>query len=427
MSELVAQPAIVPSTNAIRYPEFCWLLLANMAATSATYGFLVIVGIRIVELFPNQPLIFGAIGLVQAVPLVAVSLLGGHLADSSDRKQLLLFALAIQAISGMYLCYGLTLGSTDILYWVFPVMFWQGFARGLTSPATMSLEAELVPASAAISTATWSAGVFQASAVASPILAGTLCAWIGVQSAAFVVATFYLVGLFALLRIASRGAPIQIERESIKTSIQRGLQFVFSRRILWASMTLDLFAVFFGGAVAMMPLFAFQILHAGKFGTGCLIAAPLAGAFLTSMACLVRPPKARVGRMLLASVFAFGVCMIVFSISKSFWLSIIMLFLAGAFDGFSVVIRRSIIRLFSPNHMRGRVAAVNTIFVVSSNELGEFESGMAADLIGLVPSVAFGGVVSIAVVVFAACISPELRRLDFRELTKESLQNKFPI
>ena len=403
------------SHHAIAYPEYRALLVTNVASTIASYGFLLLIGHRIAEVF-RDPLIFGWIGLTQAVPALGVALLGGYLADSRDRRKLLLLTLVIQFGCGLTIWHAMGKSGETMLYWIFPAMFFQGLARGLTNPATIALESELVPPIGAVSAATWGAGSWQASAVVGPLMGGLVAEQIGNQPTALILASMYIIGALALLRIKSRGAPIQIIRESIFVSISGGLKFVFARRILWASMALDLFAVFFGGAVAMLPLYAEKILHLDKSGTGFLMAVPLGGAFITSIFCAARPPRGRVGKLLLGSVFAFGVCMIIFGLSRNIYLASIALFLSGSFDGISVVIRRSILRLFSPNHMRGRLAAVNSIFIVASNELGEFESGTTAWLIGLVPSIIMGGVVTLCIVTIVALVSPEIRNLDFRDI-----------
>ena len=294
-------------------------------------------------------------------------------------------------------------------------MFFLGVARGFAEPALTSLEAQLVPRSAAVSAATWGTLVWHACAVVAPVLAGTLVALAG-MSATFGASIFFgVLAWFFLLRIKSKPVPRVVNDESIIESLTAGWRFVAKKQILWTAMALDLFAVLFGGAVAMLPLFARHVLHVDAVWLGFLNAAPYFGALVTAFLCMRYPPKAKAGIKLLTSVFGFGICMIVFALSTNLALSMVALFAAGMLDGLSVVIRKAILRLYSPDHMRGRVAAVSSIFVGASNELGELESGLAAHYLGLVRSVWIGGIATLAVVSGVTLVGRELREFDMEK------------
>jgi MFS family permease len=369
--------------------------------------------------FPNAPLYLGYLGLVQAIPALSLAIIGGHFADKFDRRNLLRYTLALQLLSVLGMAAASTLSGYSLLAAIYLCMFWLGVARGFSEPTMPSIEAQIVPRMAAVSAATWTTVVWHACAVIAPLLAGTLIAWVG-SSAAFACSiAFALLALVLVSKIRPKPHAALRHQESLSESITAGWKFVLNRQILWTSMVLDLFAVLFGGAIAMLPLFAKHVLFVGPVGLGFLSAAPMSGALLCALVCIRFPPRGRAGRVLLVSVFGFGVCMIVFALSTNFYLSCLALFLSGVLDGVSVVIRKSILRLYSPDHMRGRIAAVNSIFIGASNELGELESGVAAHLLGLVPSVWIGGVATLTIVLGVAIFGGELRRFDLRTLRHE--------
>ena len=248
----------------------------------------------------------------------------------------------------------------------------------------------------------------------SPLLAGALIEYTENYAPFIAALVFSALSIGFVTWIQPKSLPVRDRQEPFAESITAGWRFVMKRPILWHSMALDLFAVLFGGAVAMLPLYAKHILNTGAIGLGMLNASPMLGALVCSILCIRFPPRAHAGKILLASIFGFGICMMVFALSKSLLLSIVALFFSGMLDGISVVIRKSILRLASPEAMRGRIAAVNSVFIGASNELGELESGVAAHLLGLVPSVFLGGVATLVIVTAVALFGREVRSFDMR-------------
>lgn len=369
--------------------------------------------------FPNEPLYLGYLGLVQAVPALSLAILGGYLADRLDRRGLLRWTYTLQWLCASGMAASSLLQGNALLIAIYGCMFWLGVARGFAEPTMPSLEAQIVPRLAAVSAATWTTIVWHACAVIAPLAAGALIEGFGNAGPFACSILCAMVSVAMVTRIAPKPHPERPSHESLRESITAGWKFVLRRQILWSSMALDLFAVLFGGAIAMLPLFAKHILYVGPVGLGVLSAAPMLGALVCAIFCVRFPPRAAAGRVLLACVFGFGISMIVFALSKNFYLSCTALFMSGVLDGVSVVIRKSILRLYSPDHMRGRIAAVNSIFIGASNELGELESGVAAHFLGLVPSVFAGGVATLIIVTVVALFGGELRRFDMRYLHSE--------
>ncbi len=373
---------------------------------------------EVARLYPYDPLFLGMLGLVQAIPALSLAIIGGHAADRFNRRNLLLCTISIQVLGGVFLMVADRFAGGWLLGSVFAVMFLLGVARGFAEPAMPSLEAQIVPAKAAVSAATWGTLVWHAIAVIAPVVAGYVVNRFGTSTAFAVSLMFGMFSVITLTRIRSKATPRVQKDEPLLESLTAGWRFVASQRILWTAMALDLFAVLFGGAVAMLPLFAKQILHTDALGLGYLNAAPYLGALLTAVVCIRFPPRKNAGKILLVSVFGFGICIIVFALSTNIALSCAALFASGVLDGLSVVIRKSILRLYSPDHMRGRVAAVSSIFIGASNELGELESGVAAHYLGLVRSVWLGGIATLAVVTGVGYIGKELRAFDMNEKKK---------
>ena len=297
---------------------------------------------------------------------------------------------------------------------LYAVVFVAGIARGFGEPASSAMEAEVVPRELYVNASAWMASAWLSCAVLGPVVGGICYGLAGPIATYVMIALFFACACWAAVGIGPKPPHPAPEGESIWKSIAVGVKYVAGNQILVGSMALDLFAVLFGGAIALLPVFATDILHVGPIGLGFLNAAPSAGAFATMIWATRHPPQRNAGRSLLISVFAFGITMIIFALSTNFFLSLIMLTLSGVFDGISVVIRRAILRLESPNHLRGRVAAVSMIFIGSSNEIGAFESGVAASLLGTVPSVWLGGIVTLVVVGLTAWKAPKLRRLHIK-------------
>ncbi|GAB3509105.1 nickel resistance MFS transporter NreB [Spirosoma knui] len=390
----------------LRIPDFRYFVMNSFLITATLLIQEVVLGYELYKI-THDPLALGLVGLAEALPFIALSLFGGHLADRRDKKRILQWSLGVITLSSVILYYAFQptvlkgLSETARLVVIYGVLMLIGTAKGFYSPASSSLKPFLVPRELYANSATWSSSFWQAGAIVGPGMAGFLYSGLGFDNTLLVVIGL-LVVCFILITLVSRkpvtvsDAPVLGFRESLK----EGFQFVFKTQIVLYAISLDLFSVLFGGVVAILPVYAEDILRVGAEGLGFLRAAPSVGAVLT-MAYMTRyPPIHNAWRNMLLAVAGFGLATIIFSLSTNFYLSLIMLALTGAFDSVSVIIRQTILQIFPPDHMRGRVAAVNGIFVSSSNEIGAFESGLAARLLGTVPSVLLGGVVTMVVVAY---------------------------
>ncbi len=403
--------------------NFRLFLAYRFLMTTATQMQAVVVGWLLYDLTKNV-LSLGMIGLAEVIPQVSIALFAGHFVDIWDRKKIILYTTFL-LLFGSSLLAIYTLPQLDLhqLLGTLPIfitIFITGLVRGILMPAHTALLGQLVPRRLLTGAATWSSSVWQLAAVTGPAVGGLIYGFFGVVPAFTTVFLLYLSCTLLLVFIRSPGkvATGSSNEEDIFARIREGIAYVFNNQILLGAFALDMFAVLFGGAVAMLPVFASDILQAGPEGLGVLRACPAVGAIIMSVMLTFHPPVHRSGKLLLYSVVGFGLSMIVFAISKSFVLSAAALFLSGVFDNVSVVIRASILQLFTSDEMKGRVAAVNSIFIGSSNELGAFESGVAARLMGLVPSVVFGGGMTLLVVAVAAIKSPALRNLSLKDCVK---------
>jgi MFS family permease len=387
--------------------------------TSATIMQSVVVGWLLYDI-TKSVLSLGMIGLTEVIPQVGIALFAGHFVDIWDRKRIIFYTTFLLLLGSLILAaYSLPSYDFHKMLGVWPIyltIFLTGLSRGILMPANTALLGQLVPRRLLTGAATWSSTTWQVGAVTGPALGGLVYGFFGVLPALSLVFFFYLTCTALLLFIQSPGKMIIPEgsTEGIFARMKEGIHYVFKNQILLGAFTLDMFAVLFGGAVAMLPVFASDILKVGPEGLGILRACPAIGAIVMSIILTFNPPVKNSGKLLLYSIFGFGISMIVFALSKNFYLSAFVLFLSGAFDDVSVIIRASILQIFTSDEMKGRVAAVNSIFIGSSNELGAFESGVAAGLMGLVPSVIFGGAMTLLVVTFAAVKSPTLRNLKLR-------------
>ena len=399
--------------------NFRLFMTYRLLMTSATIMQSVVVGWLLYDI-TKSVLSLGMIGLTEVIPQVSIALFAGHFVDIWDRKRIIFYTTFLLLLgSAILVIYSLPSFNYQTLLGVWPIyltIFLTGLTRGILVPAHTALLGQLVPRRLLTGAATWSSTVWQVGAVTGPALGGLVYGFFGVIPALLLVLFFYLLCTLLLLFIKSPGKVVVPEgsTEGMFARMKEGIHYVFNNQILLGAFTLDMFAVLFGGAVAMLPVFASDVLHVGPEGLGILRACPAIGAILMSVVLTFHPPVKHSGPLLLFSVFGFGLTMIVFALSTNFYLSAIILFLSGALDDISVVIRSSILQIFTSDEMKGRVAAVNSIFVGSSNELGAFESGVAARLMGLVPSVVFGGVMTLLVVTFAAIKSPTLRRLKLK-------------
>lgn len=407
----------------VRNRNFRLFLIYRFLLTSATLMQSVIVGWQLYNI-TKDVLSLGMIGLTEVIPQVSIALFAGHFVDIWDRKRIIFYTTFLLLIGAAILTvYSVPELNLHLLWGVAPIfvtVFISGLVRGILMPAHTALLGQLVRRDLLTGAATWSSTVWHIAAVTGPALGGLVYGFWGIVPAYALVFTFFLFCSVILLFIKNPGRVVQIQgaAEGMFTRIREGISYVFQNKVLLNAFALDMFAVLFGGAVAMLPVFASDILKVGPEGLGFLRACPAVGAILMSIILTFRPPVSRSGPQLLYCVFGFGVCMIVFAFSTSFLLSAFCLFMSGVFDNVSVIVRSSILQIFTSDEMKGRVAAVNSIFVGSSNELGAFESGVAARIMGLIPSVVFGGVMTLLIVSFAAWRSPALRTLSLKEGVK---------
>jgi MFS family permease len=397
--------------------DFRLYLLLRIFLTMGTLMQSVIVGWQIYDI-THDVLWLGFIGLTEVIPQVGISLFAGHYVDIWNRKRIAgctIIILIAGAIS--LLVYSMHQGYFSSRFGVYPVfisIFLTGLARGIMSPTLVAMLGQLIPRNLYANAATWNSANWQMAAMMGPAIGGLIYGYMGIIPAYSMVLAFYVFSFGMILFVKISRHEVIDEAEGIFVRIRSGIDFVFKTPELFGAFTLDMFAVLFGGAVAMLPVFASDILKTGPQGLGILRACPAAGATIMAVILMFRPPVKDTGRILFTAVTGFGLCMIGFALSKSFMLSAIILILSGAFDNISVVIRGTILQLFTPDHMRGRVASVNSIFIGSSNELGAFESGVAAKLMGLVPSVIFGGCMTLAVVLTTMKVNKPLTRLSLK-------------
>ena len=374
----------------------------------------------------KDPLSLGLIGLAEVIPAVSMALFAGHIVDQKEKKKL--FVLAISAFLMIAIGYYFitsdyvysTFSSNHILIGIYSLVFLGGFVRAFFGPIIFSLVALIVPKKIYTNAATWSSSTWQLAAVIGPAFAGFSIGWIGVNTS--MACVLVSISLALILTIFIKKKPILNPKigEPILQSLKAGLSFVYRTKAILVAITLDMVAVLFGGAIALLPIYAQDILEVGSEGFGVLRAAPAIGSVVIMFASAYIPLTKNAGKKLLIAIFVFGLSIIAFGVSSIFWLSVFALFIYGVTDGVSMIIRQTILQLKTPDEVRGRVASVNSIFIGSSNELGAFESGVAAKLIGTVPAVVFGGVMTILTVGFTALKFPKFTKLDLTEDLKES-------
>ena len=398
---------------ALRFPDFRRLVGSVLVLTVATQIQEVVVAWQIYAV-TKDPLSLGLVGLAEALPFIGIALFAGHVADRMNRRRVVALAILV-----MLACAAALLGFTLVpggiaarhIWPIYGVIFVTGVARSFLQPARQALGAELVPRELYPNAVAWRSSIWQLAAVIGPALGGLLYGFAGPAAAYGVDLGLTAAALGAITRLRHVGSERPSQEASIVESLGVGVRFLRSRPILLGAITLDLFSVLFGGATALLPIFAADILHVGPEGLGLLRAAPSLGAVITSLVLAHRRPLRRAGTTLLSYVALFGLAMIGFGLSRNFTLSAILLAASGAVDMVSVVIRSTLLQLATPESLLGRVSSVNQIFIGSSNEIGAFESGAAARLMGTVPSVVFGGMVTLLVVAVTAWRVPELRRL----------------
>ncbi|WP_205678906.1 MFS transporter [Aquisphaera insulae] len=408
MGEEPQEPAATGRYAVFRDIGFRHYILAGMAVTIGTQMQGVAVGWEIYERTGSK-MALGMVGLAQVLPVLLLAIPSGHAADRYSRKWQIVAALGVLVASSLGLAWlSIAHGPVELIY-VFLVL--NGIGQSFNRPARWAILREIVDRDDLVSAITWNSSTWQVAAVAGPALGGLLVAQTRGATASY-LGNAACCTLGAVLMATLRPRPIARDVQPVSlASLLAGLRFVFRTDLLLATMTLDLFAVLLGGASALLPVFARDILKTGPEGLGWLRAAPSIGSFAMAIMLAHLPPLRRAGVTLLGAVVGFGAATIVFGLSTNPYLSFAMLLLTGAFDNISVVVRQTLAQLLTPDSMRGRVSAVNTIFITSSNELGEFESGVVASWLGTVPAVVVGGVGTILVVLSVAARWPRLAAL----------------
>ena len=400
---------------ALQSRDFRFFLTARTCIVMAIQIQMVVVGWQVYQL-TKDPFSLGLIGLAEAIPAISVSLYAGHLADITERKKIIVLCASMLVLCAIALVYFSLETSSFITRFgavpIYTVIFMTGIARGFMQPANISFMPQLINREHYTNAITWYSTMWEASSVVGPAVGGFLIKLYGIQTTYMVDAVLMAGGLLAYSLVKRKPLPPITAEQGIIEKIKAGLKFVFRHQIVLSAITLDLFAVLFGGAVALLPVFASDILKTGPDGFGLLRAAPSVGALAMAVYLTYNPIEKHIGKILLWCVAGFGFCMIGFGLSTWFWFSFAMLVGSGIFDCVSVVVRGSLIQTQTPENMKGRVAAVNNMFVGSSNEIGAFESGAAAKLMGVVNSVVFGGCMTLLVVGVTAKKADQLVKLD---------------
>lgn len=402
-------------TSPLRDRGFLKLLAFRLQIVLAYQIMAVVVGWHVYQL-TRDPLALGLIGLAEVIPYFCCALFAGYAVDHHSRRMFGVLASAVVGLNagGLAAVAGGWLPGHPSA-WIYAAIACVGLARAFIGPSFSALFALVLPREQYARGAGMGSSVFQLAVVLGPALGGALVGWASIAvayAAAAVLAVCAAISLL-LLRVAE---PPPAATAPVFSSIREGLRFVFDNQIILGAQALDMFAVLFGGAVAMLPMFVHDVFNSGPQGLGMLRAAPAVGALITGVILARHPIDLHAGRLLLTAVAGFGTCIILFALTTSFWVAALLLVLSGIFDGVSIVLRTTILQLMTPDAMRGRVSAINGIFIGSSNELGAFESGVAARLMGLVPSVVFGGLMTLTVVAATARLAPGLRKLDLQQL-----------
>lgn len=410
--------SIARKNPSLKFKEFRYYLLLRFSLIFALNMQSTIIYYWVYQLTEDK-LKLGMVGLAEVIPAVLFSLFSGHFVDLHEKRKMILIGVLAYLFLGLSL-FGLTtpfaleeLGQSIVLISIYSLVFIGGIIRAFYGPSSFSLLALILPREQYANGTSWSSMAWQIGAVMGPLLAGAMIAWKGVEMGMALVVAVELIPLIAILKISVKPI-IKKVKEPILKSLTEGMQFVFKTPELLGALSLDLFSVLFGGAVALLPVYQKEILHVNEVGFGILRAAPGIGALITLGLLAFIPLNKNPGYKLFASVFCFGVSIIIFGISKNFYLSFFMLLFSGMFDAVSVVIRGTILQLVTPEEMKGRVAAVNTMFISSSNELGDFESGVMAHWLGTVRAVVVGGCLTLSVVAITYWRAPKLRRFSFK-------------
>lgn len=423
-----SHPQKKDSFEALRFKEFRSYIGMRFFFTFAYQMQTTVLGFYIYTI-THSKLAIAFIGLSEAIPAVGIALYGGYIADKYEKRKMLLLIYFGVLLSSMVI-FTVTLKSmAGYIHtgWILPVMyamiFCNGVARAFYGPATFTVYAHSIPREVYPNASTWSSTSWQIASILGPMTAGFTYAFAdkiipgtsGMSATFSIIIAFMIVSLVIVYRLPKFPA-VFVPKESIKKSLAAGLHFVFNNKMMFYAMSLDLFSVFFGGVVALLPVFALDILKVGSEGLGLMRMASSLGAAITMIIMVRFSPMGKPWRNLLIAVSGFGCCIIAFGLSKSFYLSLLFLFGQGAFDSISVIIRGTIMQLLTPDEMRGRVSAVNSMFIGSSNEIGDFESGIAAKLLNTVPAVLFGGSMTLLIVTFTYFKTKSLLPLSLQDI-----------
>jgi len=403
---------------ALRFPEFRSYILSRFFFIIVLTMQATIISWKVYEL-TRDTFSIGMLGLVEFTPAFMLAFYSGYVIDKGDKRNLLLSSMIGNVILTSILCfitsnYAISeYPQTWILFIIFFVVFGIGVLRPFTGPTSFALVSQLVPKYDLANATMWNSASWQVGAVTGPALAGLMYGLAGITNTFYLMIGMMGIAITGLSLVTPKPVLYQKREESIVESVKQGLRFVWKSKEVLGAMSLDLFAVLFGGATALLPAFADKILHVGAQGLGVLRSAPAIGGVTVLALLAFRPLHRHQGKIMLASVAGFGICIIVFGLSQIFWLSFFALFASGMLDGISVIVRSTILQLKTPDAMKGRVASLNSIFVMSSNELGSFESGVTSKLMGNVAAVVFGGCMTIGVVIYNWFKSPSLRKLEY--------------
>ena len=405
---------------ALRFKEFNLFLMLRFILVFGWSMQFIIIEWQVYSLTKN-PLSLGIIGLMEIIPAFSMALFAGHIVDQNEKRNLLLKCIGLFSLIslGLFLITDPSVekawSTTTTLYAIYCFVFIGGLLRAFFGPTIFSLVALIVPKKVYPNAATWNSSTWQMASVLGPAFAGFTINWLGVHWSLCIVFGLVILSFILLFGISKKPILNPKIGEPVVQSLKEGLRFVFKTKAILGAISLDMIAVLFGGAVALLPVFAQDILKVGSEGFGMLRAAPAVGAFMTMLVTAYIPISKHAGLKLLVAIFGFGISIIVFGLSSIFWISLLALFFSGVTDGVSMVIRQTILQLKTPDHMRGRVSSVNSMFVGSSNELGAFESGVTAKLMGTVTAVVFGGAMTLITVITTGIVSPTFRKLDLQK------------
>ncbi len=403
---------------AVRIPEFRNLMLGRFTFIAALRMMGTLVAWWVYEL-TGDPFAIGLVGLSEVIPALSMALYAGHIIDKSEKRKLVLTGVFFYTIAAVLLLFvsthyiGNRFSNHTITLLIYAVIFCTGIIRAFTGPNFSAMLASIVPRQFLQNATTWTQGSWLSASVTGHAAGGFLIWKLGITGTLIIVCTLLIIAFFLFIQLKPKPPMTQSGEKKTWESVKEGLRFVFKTKEILAAFSLDMFAVLFGGAVAMVPVYAKDILKIGPQGFGWLNAAIDMGSIFIIILLTIFPMKKTQGKKLMIAVAGFGICIILFAVSTWFILSFAALLIAGMLDGISVVVRGTVMQLKTPDHMRGRVSSVGSMFINSSNELGQFESGMAAKLMGVVPSVVFGGCMTLVVVIITWFKAPTLRKFEY--------------